>query len=140
MNKPKTLISTLISSILLLGLSGIQTASAGEYVSKATATTLYQAPLQGVAGKEMVVKHFSIPPNFVGGKHKHPGSVFVYVLEGEFTVMLEDGTHTFKAGEIYAEKIDSPMVAKNMSTSNETKLLVFQVGNIGEPMMIKVKH
>lgn len=119
-------------------MASFQVTAGDEYISKARAKTLYNAPLQGMAGKEMTVKHFSIPPNFVGGKHVHPGPVFVYVLEGEFSVMLSDGTKTFKAGEIYAEEIDSPMVAKNLSTSDDVELLVFQVGDIGKPMMIKV--
>jgi quercetin dioxygenase-like cupin family protein len=138
MKKTKMIVTSFITSLLLLGLTTSPMASAAEYVTKAKGKTLYQAPLPGMDGKEMIVKHFSFPPNFVGGKHKHPGSVFVYVLEGEFTVMLADGTKTFKAGDIYAEKIDSPMVAKNMSSSDDVKLLVFQVGDIGEPMMIKV--
>ncbi len=69
----------------------------------------------------------------------HPGPVFVYVLEGELTVKLAGGTKTFKAGELYAEGINETMVGKNLSVSDDVELLVFQVGDIGKPMMIKVK-
>ncbi len=87
----------------------------------------------------MIVKHVAFPAKFVGGKHMHPGPVFVYVLEGEFTVKLAGGTKTFKAGELYAEGINAAMIGRNLSASDDLELLVFQVGDIGKPMMIKVK-
>ena len=69
----------------------------------------------------------------------HPGSVFVYVLEGELTIALDGKTKIFKAGELYPEEINSAMVARNLSATDDIELLVFQVGDIGKPMMIKVK-
>lgn len=140
MKKSTYLLSTALASTMLIGSAGFQSATAAEeYVSKAQVKTLYKGPLQGVEGKEMVVKHFGLPPKFVGGKHMHPGSVFVYVLEGEFTVELASGTKTFKAGELYPEDIDSAMVGKNLSATDDIELLVFQIGDIGKPMMMKVK-
>lgn len=140
MKKIKCLLSIALASAIVVGMASFQAADAGEeYVSKAKVKTLYQAPLQGVEGKEMVVKHFGIPPKFVGGKHMHPGPVFVYVLEGELTVELESGTKTFKAGELYPEDINAAMIGKNLSGTDNLELLVFQVGDIGKPMMIKVK-
>ena len=132
------ILRTAMICALFFGIVSFQVVDADEYVSKAHAKTLYKAPLQGVYGKEMTVKHFSIPPKFIGGKHMHPGPVFVYALEGEFTVKLEGETKTFRAGELYAEEINSPMVAKNLSMSDDVELLVFQVGDIGQMMMIKV--
>ena len=87
----------------------------------------------------MIVKHFAAPANFVGGKHMHPGPVFVYVLEGELTVELASETKTFKSGELYAEDISAAMVGKNLSATDDLEILVFQVGDIGKPMMLKVK-
>ncbi len=135
----KYTLNTAFASALLFTMALFQPAVAEEYVTKATAKTIYTGPLPGMEGKEMIVKRFGIPPKFVGGKHMHPGPVFVYVLEGEFSVMLEGGTKTFKAGELYAEGINEAMVAKNISTSKRVELLVFQVGDIGKPMMIKVE-
>ena len=116
---------------------GVQAAE--EYVSKARAKTLYQEPLAGAEGKVVIIKHFSAPPEFVGGKHMHPASVFVYVLEGEFTVESEGKTLTIKAGELYPETDQKPMVGKNVSTSDDLELLVFQIGDVGKPMMLKVE-
>ena len=60
-------------------------------------------------------------------------------LEGELTVELEDETKTFKAGELYPEALERAMVGKNLSTSDDLELLVFQIGDIGKPMMVKVE-
>jgi quercetin dioxygenase-like cupin family protein len=140
MKKTKRLLSTALASAILFGMAGFQAANAAEvYVPKAKVKTLHQAPLQGVEGKEMVVKHFGLPPEFVGGKHMHPGPVFVYVLEGELTVELASETKTFKSGELYAEDINAAMVGKNLSATDDLEILVFQVGDIGKPMMLKVK-
>ena len=138
MKKTKYLLSTALASAILIGMASFQAAGAEEHVSKARAKTLHKAPLQGVAGKEVIIKHFAAPPKFVGGKHMHPGPVFVYVLEGELTVKLASGTKTFKAGELYPEDINATMVGRNLSATDDLELLVFQVGDIGKPMMIKV--
>ncbi len=140
MKKTNRLLSTALASAVLFGMASFQAANAAEvYVSKAKAKTLHKAPLQGVEGKEMVVKHFGLPAEFVGGKHMHPGPVFVYVLEGELTIELASETKTFKAGELYAEDINAAMVGKNLSATDDLEILVFQVGDIGKPMMLKVK-
>jgi len=140
MKKIKCLLSTALASAILFGMASFQAADATEeYVFKAQAKTLYQAPLQGVPGKEVIIKHFAAPPKFVGGKHRHPGPVFVYVLEGELTVKLASGTKTFKAGELYPEDINAVMVGRNPSATDDLELLVFQVGDIGKPMMLKVE-
>jgi quercetin dioxygenase-like cupin family protein len=90
MKQSKYLLSTALAAALVAGIAGFHSASAQqEYIPKAKVTTLHQAPLPGVEGKEVIIKHFGIPPKFVGGRHFHPGPVFVYVLEGELTVETE---------------------------------------------------
>lgn len=137
------IISRYLTSLALAaaftGLTWINGSHAEEYVSKAKAETLHQADLPGIEGKEVIIKHFSLPPGFVGGRHYHPGPVYVYVLNGEFTVETEDGAQTYKTGDIYPEPVNRPMQAKNLSTSDGLELLVFQVGDAGEPMMIKAE-
>jgi len=138
MMKANNIIKTVLASFIITGIVNLQALGAEEYVSKARSQKLYQAPLPGADGKEMTVVHLAIPPGFVGGKHLHTGPVFVYVLEGELTVTLSGETKTFKAGDLYPEDINAAMVGKNLSTSDDLEILVFQVGEIGKPMMIKV--
>ena len=140
MKHPKRLFSIALTSAVFFGLAGLQAADAQqEYVTKARAKTLHQAPLPGMEGKEVIIKHFSIPPEYIGGRHSHPGPVFVYVLEGVLTVELEGETKTFSAGELYTEDINEAMVGKNLSASDDLEILVFHVGDAGKPMMVKVE-
>lgn len=125
---------------VIVGLYGSQEGYAQSekaYVPKAKMTSLVQGPLAGVEGKDVFISHLELPPNFVGGKHWHPGPVFVYVLEGELTVETEDGVQSFKAGEVFSEPIKRTMRGKNVNTAEPVKLLIFQVGDAGKPMMIQ---
>jgi quercetin dioxygenase-like cupin family protein len=76
----------------------------------------------------------------VGGKHYHTGPVYVYVLEGSFTVD-EQGKprQTFTAGQLYEEPIGTPMQARNISTSEQLTILLFQVHIPGEPLAYRVE-
>jgi quercetin dioxygenase-like cupin family protein len=66
--------------------------------------------------------------------------VYVYVLEGAFTVDEQGRPHqTFKAGELYAEPIGTAMQAGNLSTSEPMKLLVIQVTPKCERPMYKAE-
>ena len=55
------------------------------------------------------------------------------------TVETEKGVLTVPAGEIYPEVPGMVMRAKNVSTTVPAKIVVFQVGDTGKPMMIKAK-
>ena len=131
-----------VAAAVVLGSFAIQSAVGAEkeYKSKAQATVLIQEPLPGVAGKKVIIKHFALPPGHVGGKHFHPGPVYVYVLEGTLNIETEgEGTRTISAGRLYKEPLGRTMRARNLSTKDWVKIVVFQVGDEGKPMMIKAK-
>jgi len=134
--------SLVLVAVMAVAATGFRHANAAEqeYKPKVKATSLLEAPLAGVEGKKVIIKHFELPPGHVGGKHFHPGPVFVYVLEGELTIdTKEAGRQKIKAGQLYQEPIRSVMQARNMSATKATKIVVFQVGDKGKPMMIKAK-
>lgn len=136
----KHLISTALTTVFFLGPLGIQGAEAQqEYVPKVNVQILHQGQLPGMDGKEMTVKHMAIPPGYIGGKHMHTGPVFVYVLEGVLTVETESGTVSYGVGELYPEPLSAVMQGRNLSASDDLEILVFQVGDIGKPMMVKVE-
>ncbi len=142
MKRTALILSVAMAGAISLGAFGAHDLKAGqhEYKPKADVTALLQVPLAGVEGKEVIIKHFSFPPGFVGGKHFHPGPVFVYVLEGEITIETEGAaTSTISAGELYQEPLRRTMRGKNLSTKDAAKIVVFQVGDAGKPMMIKAK-
>ncbi len=139
MRSTRYLLGTALAAAMAVAMAGPQGAHAQEYVSKAKVKSLAQVPLTGVEGKEVIIKHFTVPPGFVGGKHMHPGPVFVYVIEGTLTVETGGKTETYRAGELYPEPLNSTMRGKNLSTTDDLEFVVFQVGDVGKPMMIKVK-
>ncbi len=122
-----------------LGAAFALDAQSAEYKPKADVKALHQGDLTGVDGKTVIIKHFTLPAGFVGGKHFHPADVFVYVLEGALTVETEKGVQTISAGELYPEVPGMVMQGKNASTSVPAKFIAFQVGDTGKPMMIKAE-
>jgi quercetin dioxygenase-like cupin family protein len=128
---------------LVVGAIGAQGLRADEKEYKTTAKTtklIDKVALAGLPGQEANVMRAEMPPGWVGGKHYHPGHVFVYVLEGAMTLDLEGKSPvTIRAGELYHELPNQVMQAKNASATEGLKLLVFQVGTQGKPMMIGAK-
>ena len=123
-----------------LGVPGLH-ADEKEYKTTAKTTKLIDKEvLAGLPDQEANVMLAEMPPGWIGGKHYHPGHVFVYVLEGAMTLELEGKDPvTIKAGEIYHELPNQVMLAKNPSATEGLKLMVFQVGTHGKPMMIEAK-
>lgn len=111
-----------------------------EYVSKAERTMLVEKALPNAEGKVIHIDHFKLPPGFVGGKHYHSGPVYVYVLDGTFSIDEEGKpTKTFQAGEVYEEPIGTTMQATNKSADEPIELLVIQVADEGEPLMYRAE-
>ena len=129
----------LLAGAISLGAAFSQDARAAEYKPKADVKSLVDVPLVGVEGQTVVIKHVTFPPGYVGGRHFHPGAVFVYVLEGELTIETMERTYTIPAGDVYQEVPQMVMWAKNVSASQPTKIVIFQVGESGKPMMIKAQ-
>jgi quercetin dioxygenase-like cupin family protein len=101
--------------------------------------SLVTEPLPRTEDPQITIDHYTLPPGWVGGKHYHTGPVYVYVLDGSFT-MDEQGKerHTYQAGELYREPIGTPMQARNLNTSAPLKLLIIQLTPKGEELMYKV--
>lgn len=124
---------------IMMGVAGIRVLE-GQQKPKKKVTELLRADLAGEQGKEVVVRLIEADPGVVGKKHYHPGHVFVYILEGAWTVKEEGKSLVTKtAGEIHYERPRHPMKTKNASTVKTYKNLVIQIKKIGEPWSIKVK-
>lgn len=141
-NRLSQIAMAIIATAVILGTvtaSEDEGAAADEYKSKAQKTSLLHRKLGSGEGLEARVIRFDFPPGYVGGKHYHPGDVIVYVQKGSFTVKVNGETHAFKAGEVYREIPNVPMLASNGSATEETTIIVFQVGKVGEPVMVKAE-
>lgn len=111
-------------------------AFAGSESKEATDTMLLKQPLHGMEGKVVHAVRRDIPPGWETPRHTHPANVVVYVLEGAIEIELAGETHRLTAGEIFYETPDQPMVGRNASSSEGAQILVFHVGNEGDPLTV----
>lgn len=117
-------------------LAGSETAQQGKEAS-ASETVLLTQPLEGIEGKEANVVMIEVPPGWQTPAHRHPGDLFIYVLEGSVEIALEGGgTLTASAGEVIHEPPDHPMVGRNLSATEPARIVVFQVGDEGAPLTV----
>lgn len=71
----------------------------------------------------------TIGPGQSGLAHRHPGAGFVYVLEGEYELGIDDQpTKLLKAGEVFYEPTGClHRVSKNPAANRTTRLIAFVV-------------
>jgi quercetin dioxygenase-like cupin family protein len=105
-----------------------------------TRTILQQKDLEGVAGREVIMYRAEAVPGGVAGRHYHPGPELVYVLEGAL-ILEPDGQPpmTLKAGESAHMPAKHIHNAKNASTTEPVKVIVFLVGEKGQPLATPVQ-
>ena len=130
-----------IAGMLLLTLVvGIAVGMIGRHVLNAqqppaTRTILQEKDLGGAVGREVIMYRAEAIPGGAAGRHYHPWPELMYVLEG--TLILElDGQSpvTLKAGESAHMPATHIHNAKNASTTGPVKVLVFLVGEKGQPL------
>ena len=82
--------------------------------------------LDGKDAKVTVVE-VTLGPGQSGLPHRHPGPGFVYVLEGEYELGIDDQpTKVLKAGETFYEPTGSlHRVSKNPAAKGTTRLIAF---------------
>ena len=83
-----------------------------------------QEKLDGKEAKVTVVE-VTIGPGEAGLPHRHPGPGFVYVLEGEYELGIDDQpTKIFKAGETFYEPTGClHRVSRNPAANGRTRLV-----------------
>lgn len=103
-------------------------------------TKLMKAPLSDAAGKIARVARFEVGPGWVSKRHTHPGDLFVYVTKGTLTIIVDgEDPREIGPGQVFHEKPNKPMTARNLSSDKGATFVVFQVGKGGEPLMVPVK-
>ncbi len=111
-----------------VGLGGFAAANCfenGESV-KIRAARNIKEKLDGKGAKVTVVE-VTIDPGKSGLPHRHPGPAFVYVVEGEYELGIDDQpTKFFKAGETFYEPTGClHRVSKNPAAKGKTRLIAF---------------
>lgn len=109
---------------------------AHETNSSEEATTLLQRQsLPDIPGKQVILAEVSYKPGQASTPHRHAGSVFAYVIEGEIISQLEGQSPvTYKVGQSWYEPPRVPhLVSKNASSKRPAKLLAWLVLDEGAP-------
>lgn len=88
---------------------------------------------------EATMLHVEVPAGKETGWHKHPVPGYAYILSGQLTVNLKDGSsNTYRAGQGFAEVANTLHNGKNEG-SEAVKLVVVFTGIAGQPFTIKDK-
>jgi quercetin dioxygenase-like cupin family protein len=108
--------------------------------SRAVATK--DAPAVNLEGWQMSATEITIPAGAPPGrKHRHPGFVIGYVLEGQYSFAVNDQTpKVFNAGEMFFESFDKPgdvhSASGNASATQPVKFLAIVFTKKGDPISI----
>jgi len=129
----KTAALALIAALFVPG--NVQ-ADAGE--SGAKVKTLMRQPLPDFPGKDGAVVAVEYAPGYVGAPHRHPGHLFIYVLEGSVEMQMEGGERrTLKPGDTFYENPrDTHGVGRNVSKTEPAKLLIFFLMDQNAPLVL----
>ena len=98
-------------------------------------------PAINLDGWQMTASEVSYPPGEMSGRHRHPGFVIGYVLEGQYRFGVNDVPPvTLGPGQMFFESFDKPgevhAVSGNASATQTTKILAIVFTKKGDPVTI----
>ena len=103
-----------------------------------TATTITGQPIRFPQGDNQFTAVLAeVAPGGQVGRHMHPVPLFVYMLEGTLSIEMDGhGTHTFSAGQGFAEVTNAWHNGRNLTDKPVRFLIVFS-GQKGTPNLIR---
>jgi quercetin dioxygenase-like cupin family protein len=144
--KMKTLAAAVALSLLMSGaatMATAQSAPTGPVGLKLTpiletATTITGQPIRFPQGDSQFTAVLAeVAPGGQVGRHMHPVPLFVYMLEGTLSIEMDGhGTHTFSAGQGFAEVTNLWHNGRNLTDKPVRFLIVFS-GQKGTPNLIR---
>ena len=98
-------------------------------------------PAVNLEGWQMTASEVSYAPGRMSGRHRHPGFVIGYVLEGEYLFAVnDDKPATLGVGKMFFESFDQPgqihAVSGNASKTAPCKILAIVFHKKGDPVTI----
>ena len=98
-------------------------------------------PKVNLDGWQMTASEVTYPPGDSSGKHKHPGFVIGYVLEGQYRFAVnEHAPEVLGPGQMFFESFDEPgqvhAVSGNASSTQPAKILAIVFTKKGDPVTI----
>jgi len=123
-------------TVLCLGLlsTAADSAVAHDPAAAEMVRPLLRQTLPDVPGKQATILIVSYEPGQTSAPHRHPGSVFAYVLEGSVVSQLEGApAQTYTQGQSWYEPPRARhLESRNASDRHPAKLLVWLLGREGE--------
>lgn len=98
-------------------------------------------PAVNLDGWQVTCSEVSYAPGDASGRHRHPGFVIGYVLEGQYRFAVNDVPPvTLGPGQMFFESFDKPgeahAVSANASTTQPCKILAIVFTKKGDPTTI----
>jgi quercetin dioxygenase-like cupin family protein len=98
-------------------------------------------PAVNLDGWQMTASEVSYAPGQMSGKHRHPGFVIGYVLEGQYQFAVDDNAAaTLAQGQMFFESFDKPgevhAISGNASQTQPCKILAIVFTKKGDPTTI----
>lgn len=98
-------------------------------------------PAVNLDGWQVTASEVSYPPGEMSGRHRHPGFVIGYVLEGQYRFAVNDNAPaTLTAGQMFFESFDKAgeihAVSGNASSTQSCKILAIVFTKKGDPTTI----
>lgn len=126
----------------LLGLAGsVMAARLAEAAPSAKQVVQRDLPKVNLDGWQMTATEVTYPPGQSSGKHRHPGFVIGYVLEGQYRFAVNDrAPEVLGPGQMFFESLDEPgqvhAVSGNASQTQPAKILAIVFTKKGDPVSI----
>ena len=135
----------LIAGMMALAAPALGAAHAGVQQPAANASrpvATKDAPNVNLDGWQMTATEITIPPGAPPGrKHRHPGFVIGYVLEGQYSFAVNDQPpRVIDQGQMFFESFDAPgevhSASGNASATQPVKFLAIVFTKKGDPITI----
>ena len=131
--------ATALSERLLA--NGEQPRVEGQKPTPAKPLAQRDAPAVNLEGWQMTASEVSYAPGQVSGRHRHPGFVVGYVLEGQYQFAVNDNPPaTLNTGQMFFESFDKPnevhAVSGNASKTAPCRILAIVFTKKGDPVTI----
>ena len=99
------------------------------------------APAVNLDGWQMTASEVTYPPGESSGRHRHPGFVIGYVLEGQYRFAVNDKPPVvLSVGQMFFESVDAPgevhAVSGNASQTAPARILAVVFTKKGDPVTI----
>lgn len=133
-------LTMLLLVAILIGYSRCNTTENSDLQIDQYNKILFSSNIDESDGSEVLIREAYFPPGWKAPRHYHNGHLFLYVIEGEFELIMgEEGKVIYKAGDALQMKPGMEMDARNPSDTNPLKFAVFQVGKPNDPFVVPVE-